>query len=123
MSKEDEDHLASFLDSLRRVLEEQRPEFVTALDVRMSGRDRPIRLDTPSLRTFGQKRMIVTMVKMSQGVSGPLRASRIALICKYKNNAYFRAQLSDLVLSKCLIRNKGGYLVPEVLPEWFVSDF
>jgi hypothetical protein len=118
----DQEHLASFVDSIRRVFIEQRPDCVVAVDIRLSNRGKPIRIGTDHAGAM-RKRLIVTTLRLHQAVSGPMRAAQIAMACRLKNNSSFRADLADLVLCECLVKNGGGYLVPDVLPEWFVRDF
>ena len=119
----DAEHLSSFLESLRRVLVEQRPDCVLAIDVRLRNRDKPIRLASPDQRVSRRQRLIVTTVRMHQAVSGPFRAYHIAKMCQLKLNSDLRTMISDLIVCGCLVKTKGGYRTPDVLPEWFVSDF
>jgi hypothetical protein len=115
------DDLATFIDSIRRVFVEQRPDCVVAIDIRLRDRAKPLRIGTDH-RAYGRKRLIVSTLQVHQAVSGPMRADQIARACRVKNNSSFRADIADLVLCGCLVRNAGGYLVPELLPEWFVRD-
>ena len=49
MKESDAADLSVFLDSIRRVLVEERPTLVTCLDVRLSTRARPVRIATPDM--------------------------------------------------------------------------
>ena len=118
------DHLASFLDSVRRILTEQGPDEVLGIDIRLRGRCRSLFLATPRMEVHRDQRKIVASLldnKVCGG--GPMYAWQIAARTKLACNSYFRRMLADLILFGCIVQDRGrGYVIVDELPEWFVRQ-